>query len=386
MDQILLCTNHLPPVTTIYNSFIQNEMLEANGSYVKVYLYLNMCIQSGNTAFSISSLADRMDNTEKDILRALNYWEKKDLIILQRDKAGQTITGIEFLSPKYHQPEVSMPSSIEIKETLPAYGQAEKEISAALSEPEKEKTTPAAEDSKEKKNEKDVIHITEEQILRLSENDDFKWISTIVQNFLKRPVSSAETELLMYLYDNLQFSRDLILYLYEYCCTLGKTHVKYVQTVALSWAEQKIRTPEEAKAAATAYNAVYTSISKAFGLNRALGSAEIKYADRWSGELAFDLSVILEACSRTLLNTQKADFKYTDSILSNWHKKGVHTLQDIEEADKEFAKQKSSAQNKKPYSAPSSGNAPAKNQFQNFQQRNLSDDDLKLLEKKLLAH
>ena len=67
MDEILLCSNRIPPVTTIYNSFIQNDMLDANGSYVKVYLYLSMCMQSGNTAFSISSLADQMENTEKDI-------------------------------------------------------------------------------------------------------------------------------------------------------------------------------------------------------------------------------------------------------------------------------------------------------------------------------
>ena len=384
MDQILLCTNHLPSVTTIYNSFIRNEMLEANGSYVKVYLYLNMCIQSGNTALSISSLADRMDNTEKDILRALNYWEKKNLIILQKDAAGQTITGIEFLPPKSHHPDTSTQPGKAEKEVSPDNGQAEQELSAVLSEPEQEKTA-AAEDIKEKKAEKDGIHVTEEQIMRLSENDDFKWISTIVQSFLKRPVSSAETELLMYLYDNLQFSRDLILYLYEYCCTLGKTHVKYVQTVALSWAEQKISTPEEAKNAVTAYNAAYTAISKAFGLNRSLGSAEIKYADRWSGELGFELPVILEACSRALLNTQKADFKYTDSILSNWFKKGVRTLQDIAEADKDFARQKSSAPARKPYSSSSSGKAPVKNQFQAFQQRNLSEEDMNLLEKKLLA-
>lgn len=52
-------------------------MLSANGSYVKVYIYLAKCIQAGEKNLSVSSLADKMDNTEKDILRALNYWEKK---------------------------------------------------------------------------------------------------------------------------------------------------------------------------------------------------------------------------------------------------------------------------------------------------------------------
>ena len=67
MDHILLCTNHIPPITTIYNSFIEDYMPAANGSYVKVYLYIAKCLQAKESNFSISSLADQLENTEKDI-------------------------------------------------------------------------------------------------------------------------------------------------------------------------------------------------------------------------------------------------------------------------------------------------------------------------------
>ncbi|MBR1742559.1 MAG: DnaD domain protein [Lachnospiraceae bacterium] len=364
MDQILLCTNHLPPVTTIYNSFIQNEMLDANGSYVKVYLYLSMCIQSGNTSFSISSLADQMENTENDIIRALNYWEKKELLVLQREETNGAITGIEFLVPEKQE-----------KSTRPAVL------------PEKQNSQITTEAPKPSKAEKPSIHITAEQSFRLAENQDFIWISQIVENFLERPLKSTEIELLMYLYDNLHFSKELILYLYEYCCTLGKTHLKYVQAVAFSWAEQGISTPEQAKAASTAYSTVHTAVSKAFGLNRTLGAIEIQYINRWSNEWNFDLSAILEACNRTVLAIQKADFKYTDSILANWHENGVHTLQEIQIADESFAKKKaskSSAANGKQYQNPHSSTS-SKNQFQAFQQRDVSAEEMKLLEKQLLS-
>lgn len=81
MDTILLCSGYLPSTTFIHNTFIEDYMLSANGSYVKVYIYLAKCIQAGENNLSISSLADKMDNTEKDILRALNYWEKTTLYI-----------------------------------------------------------------------------------------------------------------------------------------------------------------------------------------------------------------------------------------------------------------------------------------------------------------
>ena len=54
MDHILLCTNHIPPITTIYNSFIEDYMPAANGSYVKVYLYIAKCLQAKESNFSIS--------------------------------------------------------------------------------------------------------------------------------------------------------------------------------------------------------------------------------------------------------------------------------------------------------------------------------------------
>ena len=63
MDHILLCTNHIPPITTIYNSFIEDYMPAANGSYVKVYLYIAKCLQAKESNFSISSLA--LPPTEK---------------------------------------------------------------------------------------------------------------------------------------------------------------------------------------------------------------------------------------------------------------------------------------------------------------------------------
>ena len=76
MDQILLCSNQIPPVTSIHNSFIQNDMLDANGSYVKVYLYLSCAFSPEILPFPY--LPWRADGKyRKGYYQALNYWEKK---------------------------------------------------------------------------------------------------------------------------------------------------------------------------------------------------------------------------------------------------------------------------------------------------------------------
>ncbi len=385
MDQILLCSSQIPPVTSIHNSFIKNDMLDANGSYVKVYLYLSMCIQSGDTSLSISSLADRMENTEKDILRALLYWEKKKLLSLSRNSTGQII-GLELLPPRTDalstenpavalQPEYTpMPEFTPVPEiqNKPADVIDLKERTAV---PEK-----TASRFKSEKREHSVS-ITEEQLLQLSSDGTFTWTTNIVESFLERPLNPGEIRLLMYLYDNLSFSKELILYLYEYCCSIGKTNLQYVQAVAFSWADEGIKTPQEAQERTANYNSLYTAVAKAFGLNRILGSIEIQYVKRWHSEWELDAAVIIEACNRTILSIQKADFKYTDSILRNWNEQGVHTLQDVHMCDDNYAKSKAT-EKAGPHRPKTAG---SKNQFQSFEQRDVSEAELKDLERLLLS-
>ena len=152
--------------------------------------------------------------------------------------------------------------------------------------------------------------------------------------------------------------------------------------INFSWEEKHITTPEQAGESAASYSALHTAVAKAFGLNRALGAIENQYIERWHNEWNFDPAVILEACNRTLLTIQKADFKYADSILANWHKNGVRTLGDIKICDETHAKKKVPEKKIQKYSF---GTPSAKNQFQTFQQREVSLDDMAQLEKQLLS-
>lgn len=415
MDQILLCSNHIPLTTAIHNSFIQKYMLDANGSYVKVYLYLSMCLQSNERNLSISFLADKMENTEKDIIRALHYWEKRGLLTLQTDTNNNSITGIEMLNPDMLLSEDDSSSSVsELSETAEteslqtidhetvisdsiSYPEAENADTTLLSDtslPTDESNTEAAQSdiSGEKETAYSTlsskeISVTEEQTLRVTQDNDFSWVCLIVENYLKRTLNATEVQLLTYLFDTLHFSKELLLYLYEYCCSLEKTNVKYVQTVALSWAELGITTPEEAKMHSTIYSASHTAIAKTLALGRPLAKIECQYIERWQNVWHMDLSVILEACNRTMLSIQKPDFKYLDGILSNWHKNNVHTLQDIQVCDAKHKQKKADAarQNTQKNAAGSNTNTAKKAQFQSFQQRSTSKEEIDQLEKILLT-
>lgn len=406
MDHILLCTNHIPPITTIYNSFIEDYMPAANGSYVKVYLYIAKCLQAKESNFSISSLADQLENTEKDILRALMYWEKKGLMSLNRDKATGEILGLEMLIPfaerdfdTYENAAKESAASLGVDSDLSETGALDRrnsdfsETDAANTSTYESSGTDApsnvnsdvhrASSSAQEKNSSTVkpIQVPPEQIQELSANEDFVWVCNVVESYLERPMKPTEIQLITYLYGTLHFSRELILHLYDYCISMGKTACNYIQTVALSWHEQGIKTPEQAQNASVRYLASYNAVSKALGLGRGLAEIEKKYVDHWQNDWNMDLSVILEACNRTVLKLHHADFKYTEGILSHWNEQNVRTLQGVEQSDLHYAQTKEQKEKKKPST---SGKQTPRNQFQNFKQRDVSSEELQELERKLL--
>lgn len=372
MENVLSCTGYIQQNTVISNAFIEHFMLDANGSYVKVYLYLSKCIQSGGIDISIPFLADKTDSTERDIIRALQHWEKKGLIKITLNNVTEQISSIQMLNPDDVYQAAKSASYID---------DTAEDIAS---------TSQIPFSSKEKKSDSvNSVSVSAEQRKELAANQDFQFALQAIQSFLERPFKSNEIELISYLYGTLHFSSELLIHLYDYCISLGKSNSNYIQAVALSWHEQGVKSPEDAKKVTTDYNTAYTAISKAFGLGRPLAIIEKQFVERWQKEWMIDLSVIIEACNRTMLKIQKADFKYTEGILDNWHKSGIKTLLDVEKADEIYAKHKSEKSNNSQknyrYNANNSGGSYIKkNQFNTFQQRDTSHAEISELERKLL--
>ena len=94
------------------------------------------------------------------------------------------------------------------------------------------------------------------------------------------------------------------------------------------------------------------------------------------------MDVILEACDRTVEQTDKGRFKYADKIIISWHKSGILTMEAIEKADAEYKKSKE----KTIIPIESAKHAKAKpNRFVNFNQRENDYAHYEQLERAYLA-
>lgn len=357
MAMITLQNSSMTEVTILSNTFIDNYMPEANGEFVKVYIYLLRSLSNAPVSFSLEQMADRLLCTERDILRALKYWAKQELLVLDFTDSDK-LCGIALLSPDKHTENASSVSaSVETVSTVeqPAI-QAASAPSAAV-----EPSVPTGKASSDKKQE-----LTPERIRELKQNEEIIQILYIAEQYLGKTLSPTESQKLLFFYDGLGLSADLIEYLLEYCVSHNHKSIRYIEKVAIAWAEEGITTVEQAKRSNSRYNKEYFTILKALGItNRNPVETEITLMDTWLKTYCFSMEIIQEACNRTVLQTGQASFQYTDKILEGWKKKEVKTLDDIRSLDDEHQKRRQSkkAASRKP-ATPASNN-----RFNNFEQR-----------------
>ena len=214
--------------------------------------------------------------------------------------------------------------------------------------------------------------LTPERVSELKQNEDIIQLLYVAEQYLGKTLSPTEVQKLLFFYDGLGMSVDLIDYLIEYCVGHNHKSIRYIEKVALAWAEEGITSVEEAKQSGSRYNKDYFSILKALGItNRNPVETEITLMDTWLKTYGFSMEIIQEACNRTVLQTGQASFQYTDKILEGWKQKEVRTMDDIRSLDSAHQKkrqEKKSARNTRP--APASNN-----RFNNFQQREYNFDE-----------
>ena len=407
MTAINISSDIATSFTTVSDIFIDQYMPKANGEFVKVYLYLLRATGSGAGIATISEIADHFSNTEADIIRALNYWASEGILQLQTGADGQiigvnlcslSVSGMQAAQSNIQSAVADNAAQNNLQNGVvnnatqnnfqnSVVNNAAQNISTAdirmqdsVVEKLKSQTPDKAASSQKE--------YTLDEIKEFRKNPDISELFFIIETYLKHTLSSTDTNMVLYWLDELHFSTDLVEYLVEYCITKGHSSLRYMNKVALGWADAGIKTVDQAKDDAAAHSQIYYSVMKALGITgRNLVDSEVSLINKWVGEYGFDIELVKAACSKTISAIQKPSFEYTDSILANWRKKDVHTLKDVEVLDANFAKankasatgssQSTNAANGS--SKPKSNNSSSKNKFNNFNQRNNDYDKLEKL-------
>lgn len=257
-------------------TFVDKFMPSANATYVKVYIYALRSSFDTGYEVTIESIASKLNILESDVIKAFEYWKEVGVITFKKGKLGYEI---DFLSD----------DDFEI--------------------------------STDKKNAVTPKYAAKDVTSYIKENDDMKNMYLIAQGILNRPLSSTEITTLYSMYDWLGLPREVVLMILENCAQIGKTNMRYIEKVAVSWSEKGIDTLDKAKAhlrATKEFNTTKAKIKKIFQIkDRSFTESELKYISKWINDMSVSIDMIKKAYDITITNTQKLSYPYMTKILQS---------------------------------------------------------------------
>ena len=301
-------------------AFIEQELPAAPPLYVSVYL---MTLATGGTA---AEVAKKLGATETDVLYAWGYWKGKGYLQETEEKQAKQQTKPVLISSE-----------------RPVYSPAELAV-------------------------------------YMQKSESMKKLFQSAQQKLGKVLNHNDMSMIFSFHDWLGLPVDVIELLLSYCTANGHTGMRYIEKVALGWAEEGITTEEKAVEYIELRKTGFRTILQAFGQNRLPVAAEETYMKKWLQEYRLPMDVVKVACERTVLQTGKASFAYADKILASWKAAGVKSVADVEEQDKAFAAKKAqNAPAEKP--AAQTESKPRQNRFINYTQSEWDFAELERLER-----
>lgn len=359
MGQFKVYQDYSADATLVSNVFIDHYLKDANDAQIKIYLYLLRTLCSHRSC-SISDLADQFNYTEKDVQRALRYWEKCGLLALEysEDKLLCGVRLLDVCSPhsttSVLAPVVPIPKRVESENIA-------LKVPSENAEPVNEYVKP---------------QYSTDDIVAFKSDEATAEIIFVVEQYLGKPLTPTNIKTLMFFSDELKFSNELIDYLFEYCISRGKKDFRYIEKVAIAWKEEGITTPKQAAKASKKYDRIVYQVMNALGKSSSPTQREADFVSVWSKEYGYSFEIIAKACERAVMATDNHRFEYVDGIIRNWYEAHVATLEDIAAKDElhERERKKRASQ-----SANSSNDT-----YRQFIHRDYGDMDL--LEKEILTN
>lgn len=303
--------------TLIDNNFIDNFLPKARGEYVKIYILILKYASCGEGGFDSSFIAKNLNLLESDIKNALSYWN--DVGVIKLTSIDEKTSNIEFL-------QLSESSSTTSSLNL-------------------------------------INEINDNNLI-----DFFKEVELIIG----RPLSQKEMEHYINWTKNFNFSYELILYLISYCVNKNKKDFRYIEKVAIAWADLNIKTLDEAMVYTEKREKNFVNYRKIFtylGMpDSEISKPQEELFNKWLITYNMPIELIYKACDICFSKLSKTDFNYIDGILNNFKNSKIFTLQDFENYEK----------NKNSFIKGFS-KSKTKNTFSNFPQRIYDYDKLEKL-------
>ncbi len=200
--------------------------------------------------------------------------------------------------------------------------------------------------SKEKENKKSVKKTLKPSRLDVAkrglEDQKLSYLLNQTQLIFGRMLKDNEVETFGWLYDDLGMDVSLILFIVQYAKQQGKANIRFIESTATQWCDKGIETIADAEQeiieTAVAMEAWYF-VSRTFGIEQRKPSEKEKTISlKWVKEWNISKELLKKAYDICIDNKSKFSFPYIAKIIENWHKDGINSIDDLDNASKKDQK------------------------------------------------
>lgn len=275
-DLALLFSN-----TNIPDIFFAEYLSEANGDFIKVYLYM-LFLSKYDKDIKINDMSKKLVLPVKTIQDAVKYWEDQGLIT--KKNTGYVVNSIQEIElHKLYKPRTALSA-----EQLQKSAESQKRARA-------------------------IEYINNKYFSGLMPTSWYPEIELWFKKF--------------------NFDEEVMIALFGCCFDKSALNCKYVQAVAETWSRNNVKTFNDLDKyyeKREKLNIIAKTISKKLGLSRALTEFEYAYIEKWNIDFGYGLDIIEIALKKTTSKLNPT-FNYIDSLLTDWHERGFKTPDEVQE-------------------------------------------------------
>lgn len=265
--------------TEISDVFFTEYLSQANGDYIKVYLYILFLSKYGKDV-KVNDLSKKLSLSFKTIQDALKYWEDAEVLI--KKNTGYIVNNLQEIElHKLYKPKLSSIADLE-------------------------------------KNSQNQYRA--------------KAIEDINNSFFQGVMSPSWYNDIDLWFKKYGFDEQVMIALFRYCFERSALHRNYIQAVADAWHKNNIKTWEDLDLyyqKQEKLNVIKKSIAKKLGFNRTLTQYEEAYIEKWIVDFSYSLDIIEIALKKTTSKSNPS-FDYIDKIISDWHDRNLKTVNDVQ--------------------------------------------------------
>ena len=173
---------------------------------------------------------------------------------------------------------------------------------------------------------------------RGQESPELRFLWNVAQDKLGKTLSFNDQRTLLWMHDHLGLPIEVIIMIIEYCVSMDKRGIGYIEKVGISWAQEEIFTLELAESKLSDMKnrgSMWQKLREKFGIQNPHPTAKQgDFLDRWTKAFGFELDIIEFAFEECLNRTAKINFSYINKVLENWHANSFKSIDDINNASK----------------------------------------------------